>query len=333
LWWRLRLNWGSLCKRLYQKYEEDGVSDSAAVLGYYFVFSLFPFVFVLAALAAYVPHVRVSTETLLDRARSFLPSEAMGIIATNLRGLVASPRPHLLTLGLAAALYSASRGVDAVRKALNLAYDVKESRPLWKTELIAFGVTVGGGILVLVGIAVLLGGGGVGLWVARHLEIGDEYVRVLRLIRWPVTTVVITLGAALGYYLLPNVEQRFKFITPGSVIGTLFWFLASWGFGKYVSNFGSYNVTYGSIGGVIVLLTWFYITGFILLMGGELNVIIEQATPDGKKPGARKFDQAPPPPDERPSAVPPGATKSASVAKRSRGGRAVDRSEGNGTSS
>jgi membrane protein len=257
----------------------------------------------------------------------------MGIIATNLRGLVASPRPHLLTLGLAAALYSASRGVDAVRKALNLAYDVKESRPLWKTELIAFGVTVGGGILMLVGIAVLLGGGGVGLWVARHLEIGDEYVRVLRLIRWPVTTVVITLGAALGYYLLPNVEQRFKFITPGSVIGTLFWFLASWGFGKYVSNFGSYNVTYGSIGGVIVLLTWFYITGFILLMGGELNVIIEQATPDGKKPGARKFDQAPPPPDERPSAVPPGATKSASVAKRSRGGRAVDRSEGNGTSS
>jgi membrane protein len=211
--------------------------------------------------------------------------------------------------------------VDAVRKALNLAYDVKESRPLWKTELIAFGVTLGVGLLVLVGITALLGGGSAGLWVARQLEIGDAYVSVLRWSRWPITTVVITLGAALSYYLLPDVEQRFKFITPGSVVGTAFWFLASWGFGKYVSHFGSYNVTYGSIGGVIVLLTWFYIAGFILLMGGELNAIIEQATPGGKKPGARAFDQAPPPPDERPSAVPPGATKSASVAERSRGGR------------
>jgi len=331
--WGLRLSWRGFFQRLYRKYADHAVADSAAVLGYYFVFSLFPFLFFLAALTAFIPQARASVDTLLERARDFLPSAAMGLIEPHLRGLVTSSRPRLLTLGLAAALYSASRGVNAVRTALNRAYDVKETRPLWKTELIAFGVTVGGGILMLVGIAVLLGGGGVGLWVARHLEIGDEYVRVLRLIRWPVTTVVITLGAALGYYLLPNVEQRFKFITPGSVIGTLFWFLASWGFGKYVSNFGSYNVTYGSIGGVIVLLTWFYITGFILLMGGELNAIIEQATPDGKKPGARKFDQAPPPPDERPSAVPPGATKSASVAKRSRGGRAVDRSEGNGTSS
>jgi membrane protein len=167
-------------------------------------------------------------------------------------------------------------------------------------------VTMGGGLLVLVGIAVLVAGGSAGLWAARHLYIADEYVMVIRWIRWPITAFVITLGAALSYYLLPDVEQKFKFIMPGSVIGTAVWFLASWGFSVYVSHFGSYDVTYGSIGGVIVLLTWFFITGFILLMGGEINAIIEQAAPDGKVSGARAPNQAPPPPDERPSAVPSG---------------------------
>jgi membrane protein len=135
------------------------------------------------------------------------------------------------------------------------------------------------------------------------------------------------LGAALSYYLLPDVAQKFKFITPGSVLGTLAWFLASWGFGTYVSHFGSYNVTYGSIGGVIVLMTWFYISAFILLMGGEVNAIIEDAASDGKKSGARSPGRAPPPPDERPSAMPAGVVDSASVAERSVGGSSPGVSE------
>ena len=312
--------WGFF-KRLYRRYEEHGIADSAASLGYYFVFALFPFLFFLATLTAFIPHVRASLDTLLERARPFMPKAAMGIIEPHLRVLVARSKPHLLTLGLAVALYSASRGVNSVRIALNRAYDVKESRPLWKTELLAFGLTVGGGLLVLVGIAALVAGGSAGLWAARHLAIADQYVIVLSWIRWPLTTLVIMLTAALSYYLLPDVEQKFKFITSGSVVGTLVWFLASWSFGVYVSNFGSYDVTYGSIGGVIVLLTWFYITGFLLLMGGEMNAILEVASPDGKESGARAADQAPPPADERPSAMPAGAVDSANVAERSHGGK------------
>ena len=317
----LRLSWLGFFKRLYKRYEEHGVADSAASLGYYFVFALFPFLFFLATLAAFIPHVRGSVDTLLERGRAFLPSAAMRIIEPHLRELVARSKPHLLTLGLAVAIYSASRGFNSVRTALNRAYDVKESRPLWKTELIAFGMTVGGGLLVLIGIAVLVAGGSAGLWAARYFAFDGEYVAVLSWIRWPVTTLVIMLAAALSYYLLPDVQQKFKFITPGSVIGTLVWFLACWCFGIYVSHFGSYDVTYGSIGGVIVLLTWFYITGFILLMGGEMNAIIEDASPDGKESGARAPDQAPPPADERPSAMPPGAADSANVAEHSRGGK------------
>ena len=115
--------------------------------------------------------------------------------------------------------------MDALRKGLNLAYDVKESRPLWKTSLLAFGMTIGTGLLVLAGIALLVAGGSVGLWAARYLYIADEYVIVISWIRWPIIAVVITFGAALSYYLLPDVEQKFKFITPGSSLGR--WF-GSW---------------------------------------------------------------------------------------------------------
>ena len=136
------------------------------------------------------------------------------------------------------------------------------------------------------------------------------------------TAVLIMSCAAFGYYLLPDVEQEFRFITPGSVLGTLFWLLATWGFSQYAGHFGSYNVTFGSIGGVVLLMTWFYITGFIFLMGGEINAILEAASGEGKTPGARAAGEAAPPASQRPSAMPPGAAKSADVADETAGGAA-----------
>jgi membrane protein len=206
--------------------------------------------------------------------------------------------------------------VQAVRGALNVAYDVTESRPFWKTEALAFGMTIGGALLVLFGITALVAGGDAGLWIARHIGIADVYVFIWRWARWPVTALAIMSAAALAYYLLPDVKQKFKFITPGSVIGTLIWFGASIGFDVYVSHFGSYNVTYGSIGGVVILMTWFYLTGFIFLMGGEINAILEHWSADGKAPGARAPGEAPLPAHERPSAMPAGAADSADAAAR-----------------
>ena len=307
-------------KRLYEEYENDSVADCAASLSYYFLFSLFPFLFFLATLTAFIPYIHRSVDLVLARAHAILPAQALGLIETHLRELVGTPRPKLLTLGLVATIYSASRGVDALRKTMNLAYDVKESRKWWRTELVAFGMTIGGALLTLIAVAALTAGGAAGFWLARHIGIGAEYVMIWSWLRWPVTALVIMLCAALAYWLLPDVKQKFKFITPGSVIGTLVWLIATWGFGQYVAHFGSYNVTYGAIGGVIVLMTWFYITGFIFLMGGEVNAILEHASPEGKSPGARAAGAAPPPPDERPSAVPPGAADSASAAERSHGG-------------
>ncbi len=314
-----RIRFGAFLKHLYQEYENDGVADSAAALSYYFIFALFPFLFFLATLTAYLP-LGDSVELMLAKLRLVVPGDAMRIIDEHARALVGQPRPQLLTIGLLITLYTASRGVDAVRKALNLAYDVKESRPMWRTELLAFGMTIGGALLVLVGLAALVAGGDLGFWAADKLGIKTPYLFAWRWLRWPVTALAIMASAALAYYTLPDVKQRFKFITPGSVVGVLIWLLATWGFSKYVSSFGTYNITYGSIGGVIILMMWFYISGFIFLMGGEINAILEHAAQEGKAAGARAEGEAPPPPEERPSAMPVGAADSATAAERSTGG-------------
>jgi membrane protein len=326
--WHGRLSWKDFFKTVYREYNHDNVADTAAVLGYYFVYSLFPFLFFLTTLAAYIPDVKSSMGTLLARAHALLPAQAMDIIEKNLHAVLGKPRPRLLTIGLIGTLYSASRGVDAVRKGLNLAYDVKETRPFWKTELLAFGMTIGSAALILFGIAGLIAGGDIGLWLAGKLDIAPVYVFVWRWLRWPVTALLIMSCAAIGYYLLPDVEQEFRFITPGSVVGTLVWLVATWGFSVYAGHFGSYNVTFGSIGGVVLLMTWFYITGFIFVMGGEINAILEAASDEGKASGARAAGEAPPPPSQRPSAMPPGATKRAEVAAETPGGAAPGASAG-----
>jgi membrane protein len=308
-------------KRLYREYENDAVSDTAAQLSYYFLFSLFPFLFFLAALTGYLP-LQQPMDELLTRIRPMMPAPAMALIEDHLRGLVSQGRPRLATFALLGSIWSASRGVDAVRRALNLAYDVKESRPAWKTQAISVTLTLAGAMAVLVAVAVLVAGGGVGFWVAGKLHVQTEFVWTMRWLRWPITAFVIMTIAALVYYLLPDVQQSFKFITPGSVVGTILWMVATWGFGRYVSSFANYNVTYGSLGGVVILLSWLYMAGFIFIMGGEINAVLEHASPEGKAPGARAPGERPAPPDQRPSAMPPAAAKSADVAEKAASGAA-----------
>lgn len=316
------LGFKEFAKRVYRHFSDHAVSDTAATLSYYFIFSLFPFLFFLATLTAYLP-LQGSVDTMLDRIRPVLPSEATDLVHQHVTALIAQPRPRFVTISLLFTLYSASRGVDAVRKGLNLAYDVTEKRSWWKSELLAFGATIGGALLLLFGVTGLVAGGDAGSWIARHLGIEWEYLLIWRWLRWPVTAAVVMLCAALSYYFLPNVEQKFKYITPGSVLGTLAWLGASYGFSVYVGHFGNYNVTYGSIGGVIILMTWFFISGLIFLMGGEINAILEHASASGKAPGAHAEGEPPPPPEQRPSALPVGAANSAAAAERANGNGAA----------
>jgi len=303
-------------KALYKRWSDNAITDRAAQLAYYFVFALFPFLFFLVTLTAYLP-LQSAAQDLVSRLEPVMPDEAMGIVRGQFDKLLTIQRPRLLTFSLALALWSASRGVDAIRTALNLAYDVKESRPWWKTQGMALAITVLGAVLVLVSVAVIALGGKAGEWLATHLGVAEVYAVVWSWSRWPITMFLIMLVAALLYYFLPDVEQEWRFITPGSFVGTVLWLTATWGFTQYAERFGTYDATYGSIGGMIVLLTWLYLTGLIFILGGEVNAILEHAAHEGKARGARSAGEVPAPPEARPSAAAPGAAKQRTAAIRS----------------
>lgn len=311
------LTWKEFARRVVKEFQEDTVTDCAAQLSYYFLFSLFPLMFFLVTLAAYLPFAHGAVEAAMQRIAPLVPGQALSLVDEHLRSLVNQPRPKLLTLGLVVALWSASRGVDALRKALNLAYDVTESRPFWKTQGVAMFMTLVGTLLIPVSFTVFLLGGRVGEWLAERLHVEAIFYLVWSWLRWPFTAALVMLMLALCYYVLPDVKQRFKYITPGSVFGTVLWMVSTWGFTQYVEHFGKYNVTYGSIGGVVVLLLWFYITGLIFILGGELNAILEHASKDAlaKAKGAREPGEAPP---LEPPLKTPGAAKSASSARKTR---------------
>jgi membrane protein len=298
---------------VYKKFQADAVTDSAAQLSYYLLFALFPFLVFLVTLIAYLP-LGGAVQDLMAKLQAVMPKEAAGLISDHLNSLLTKPKPHLLGLGVLMTLYSASRGADAFRKSLNIAYDVHESRPFWKVNGVAFLATILGSVFGLLGIAMIALGGKGGEWVATKVHLGKQFVVVWSWLRWPTTMLVIMFVAAVGYYLLPDVKQKFKYITPGSASATVLWLVGTWAFGIYVSHFGNYNATYGSIGGVIVLMTWLYISGVIFMVGGEMNAVIEHMSAEGKEVGAHDFGQAAPPKAQRPSAAPPGAAKSADLA-------------------
>jgi membrane protein len=302
-------------KKLAKRISDNAVTDRAATLAYYFVFALFPFLFTLVTLAAYLPVKNAITE-LMARIDPLMPEEAMGIIDAQLHSLATQQRPRLLTFGLFLALWSASRGVDALRTALNLSYDVKESRPWWKVQLLAVVVTIATSVLMLLSIAGLALGSSAGLWLAARLHVDQFWALLWAWLRWPITAGGVMLVLALLYYFLPDVKQEWRYVTPGSVVGTLLWLLMTWGFSVYAESFGSYDKTYGAIGGMIVLMTWFYISGFVFILGGEVNALLEHASAEGKAAGARAAGEAPPPEVERPSIAAPGAAKNAESAAR-----------------
>jgi membrane protein len=260
------------------------ITDSAAQLAYYVLFAVFPFLFFLVTLTAYLPLWQASRD-LLARLAQVMPAQAFRVIQDQLNSLLSRPRPHLLGTGLALALYSASRGTNAFRRALNRAYAVQEHRPWYRTLGLSLALTVVGVLLVLLSVVMLALSGRAGVWLFTHIGMGAAFAQVWAWLRWPITAGVIMLVADLAYYFLPDVQLRFRFLTPGSVLGTGAWLLATWGFTQYVSRFGRYDVTYGSLGGVILLITWIYISGLIFLLGGHLNAVIEQASPGGVSAG------------------------------------------------
>jgi membrane protein len=216
-----------------------------------------------------------------------LPGEAVTLLQDNIRQLVTDQKGGLLSFGILAALWTSSSAVTAIMDALNQAYDVQEGRPFWKVRGTAILLTMGLSLFILLSMVLLIFGPQLGGWIAAQVGLGAAFEVTWNILRWPVIAGLLIVAMAIVYYVAPDVEQKWKWITPGSVFAVLGTIAVSLGFSFYVNNFGSYNKTYGSIGAVIVFLTWLYLTGFMILAGGEINAEIEHAAPEGKAPGAK----------------------------------------------
>ena len=265
-----------LARRVYNEITADEVLDRAAALAYYLVFALFPTLLFLTSLLGLFP-----LPWLMDRVYEYadraLPGDAASILRRTFAEIQRSAHGGLLSAGALAALWASSSGMDSMISALNVAYDVGDRRPWWKRRLIALLLTVGFGLFILVALVLLVFGGQIGELVAAHLGLGDVFKAV-----WNVASVVIVVacvlfGLAMVYYLAPDAKQHWWWVTPGSAVALALWLALSFGLRLYVSHFANYSATYGSIGGVILLILWLYLSGVVLLLGAEINAEIEHA--------------------------------------------------------
>lgn len=280
------LTWRELLTRTLRETAEDDGLGLAAQLAFYFFLALFPTLLFLIALASFLP-----AEDMVGRVVSFLqgvaPAEVIAIIRDQLTKIAEGDQAGLLSFGIAAALWSSSSAMVAIVSALNRAYDVEDSRPWWRQRLVAMALTIGVSAFVLVATALVLAGPELAELVSARFGLGGAVEWTWKLLQWPVVFALVATAMALIYYFAPDVEQDWVWITPGSVLATVLWLVGSLSFRAYVVNFGSYNETYGTLGGVMVLMLWLYMSGLVIVVGAELNAEIEHASPHGKDPGEK----------------------------------------------
>lgn len=265
-------------KQFVQRFLDNDLPGIAAELSYYFFFSIFPFLVFIVALTAYLP-LQGAMNELLGRIAMVMPKEAMSVIQDNLNSLINHPRPKLLSVGVFITIWSASRGMNALITGLNIAYQVKDRRPYWKIQALAIGMTLASTTMLLLAFTLMVLGGKLGFYLADKLHIGTVYSMVGSWLRWPLSALVLLLTMSVNYQVLPDVQRKFRIFTLGSVVSAVLWVVVTWGFTLYAEHFGNYNAAYGSIGGVIVLLTWLYLSGLIFLIGGQINALTE--SPEG----------------------------------------------------
>jgi membrane protein len=271
-----------IAKHTWTSLLEDNMLGRAAELGFYFIFALFPSLFtassILGLAARSATHIY---DSLLRYLSIVIPHAALGTVLETFNETTAATTSGKLTFGLVAAIWSASVGFSAIQDSLNVVYKVKETRSYIAARISAIGVTVILMVLVTLILACLLGGD----FFARvaHLRFYHHFLAatigwIARGVSWIFAAILLSLFYAVIYYFAPDVKaSHWHWLTPGGAIGILAWLAASIGLRMYVHLFNNYSVTYGSLGAVIILLTWFYLTGLMLLLGAEINSEIEAA--------------------------------------------------------
>jgi membrane protein len=274
-------------KDLLNEIAEDDISNGAAAIAFYLMLAVFPAAMFLLTLLPYLPiaHLKEAVFEFLGQA---LPADAARLFIDIVEKVTSQQRGGLLSFGLIFAIWSASSGMYAVMQQLNTTYDVKEGRPFWKARGTSILLTLVYVVMVIGAFGLIVLGGVIQAWLASLVGWSEPLLIFFATFRWVIIALLLLLALACIYYFGPDVEQKFRFITPGSVAGVLVLVGVSLIFRLYVTNFADYDATYGSIGAVIVLMLWLYIAGWVILLGSEVNALIEHYSQSGKKKGEKE---------------------------------------------
>ena len=298
LWKFGGLGWRELAKRVWTESQNDNVFGRAAELSYYFLLALFPFLIFLTSIIGIILGSGTGTRhTFFQYLARIMPPSAFQLIDNTMYEVSESSGGGKLSFGILAALWAASNGLGAITESLNSAYDLEETRPWWKQRLTSIGLTIALSILIIGALILVVAGGHIADWLAAHYGFGPVFPIAWKIVQWPVVLACMTFAFALIYYLAPDFrEQAWQWLTPGSVVGVVLWLLVSLAFRIYLHYFNSYSATYGSLGAVIILMLWLYLTGAAVLIGGEVNSEIENAAakqgdPEAKEKGEKAPDE------------------------------------------
>jgi membrane protein len=271
---------------LFQKINDDNVFNGAAALGFYLTLAIFPAIILLMSVIPYLPIARVD-EAIMTLMGKVLPAEAFDMVARVVAEVTSERRGGLLSLGLLGTLWAVSTGMYAIMKQLNVSYGVKEDRGFIRGRVTALALSLLFGVLVLGAFSLIVIGGIIEDWIGNRFGFSAMLLMAFTLFRWAVIVLALLLGFAVIYCYGPNVERTFQFITPGSVVGVALLVAASLAFSFYTRNFADYDATYGSIGAMIVLMLWLNIAGLVILVGSEINVLLEHYSREGKQKGEK----------------------------------------------
>lgn len=295
---------GNVAVRFFQQLARELVADRignlGAMMAYYAVLALFPMLVFVVTLAMLVLD-DATVQQGVAMATQTMPGSTRDLIATRVQSFMDNAGAGFAIGSAALALWGSSRGVVALSGALNAMFDKQETRPWWKRQATAIGVTLAVAILVVLALALLVVGPLVGHWVADRFGLGDAFDVAWGIIRWLGAGVLVMFVWAVLYKVLPNTEAPFRIFTPGAAIGVTMWLGVSYLFGLYLAHFDRYEVTYGALGTAIIFLTWLWLSNVALLFGAEINDVLADLRKH-RSPAAAQLADVHEKPDAKPMA-------------------------------
>lgn len=294
---RGRLGTVELLKRTFKEAGEDHLAAFAGNLTYKGLFALFPLgVLVLSLLALFgAPQL---FDFMIERARSALPESAANLVVGQIERLAESKAESAFTFGAIASILLALWGVSgafrSVMEAMNVMYEVDEARPFWKKYAISIFLSLGVALLLITALVLVVFGPQIGGAVANVVGLGAVFQTVWSIVQWPVLILFVLFAFALVYYFAPDVEQKFRWVSPGSIVAVVLWLLFSLAFSLYVNTIGGSSfASYGALAGVAILMLYLYYSAYIVLLGAEMNQVIEEHIPGGKNEGEKTTNEGP----------------------------------------